>query len=76
MMSAFDLILGAVVLLLAAWCVTEAIFADDVVICNVCKYSGRFKKNEYGEEYADCPFMRVPIEFDDYCSWGERKDEE
>ena len=30
MISLLDLILGAVVILLAAWCITEAVFMEDL----------------------------------------------
>ena len=50
----------------------EKVDAVEVVRCNQCFYWDKAKSNKKG--FLICPASGMEIQADDFCSYGERKD--
>lgn len=49
--------------------------AVEVVRCKDCKWSeSKYLWN--GDPYTECSYLEIPMDDNNYCSWGERKDDE
>lgn len=45
----------------------------EIVRCKDCKWYER--KYPWNDHIYECSYLEAPMDDNDYCSWGERKDE-
>lgn len=46
----------------------------EIVRCKDCKWYGR--KYPWNDHYMECSYLEAPMDDNDYCSWGERREDE